>query len=147
MTDFCATLDIAAKFFKNRTHFNNSKRCFLNEYQMLMSPAIQSGSSSAGGGSGARPPYLKSVPPHFRFGPPVAAYIQYCILKMCPSFWFLAPFVFLVPLLLNPGDGPYPIQFFSKGTLFTKVIKIIHEHDRLLRYPRLFSKIFKNGTP
>ena len=34
MTDFYATLDIAAKFFKNRTHFNNSKRCFLNEYQM-----------------------------------------------------------------------------------------------------------------
>jgi len=41
MTDFYATLDIAAKFFKNRTHFNNSKGCFLNEYQMLMSPAIQ----------------------------------------------------------------------------------------------------------
>ena len=49
MTDFYATLVIAAKFFKNRTHFNNSKflinptrpRCFLNEYQMLTSPAIQ----------------------------------------------------------------------------------------------------------
>jgi len=49
MTDFYATLVIAAKFFKNRTHFNNSKflinptrpRCFLNEYQMLISPAIQ----------------------------------------------------------------------------------------------------------
>ena len=41
MTDFYATLDIAAKFFKNRTHFNNSKGCFLNEYQMLMSPTIQ----------------------------------------------------------------------------------------------------------
>jgi len=25
MTDFYATLDIAAKFFKNRTHFNNSR--------------------------------------------------------------------------------------------------------------------------
>ena len=24
-------------------------------------------------------PHLKSVPPHFTFGPPVAAYIQYCI--------------------------------------------------------------------
>jgi len=36
--------------------------------------------------------------PHFTFGPPVATYIQYCILKMCtpllffgPSFWFLGP--------------------------------------------------------
>ena len=49
MTDFCATLVIAAKFFKNRTHVNNSRflinpirpRCFLNEYQMLISPAFQ----------------------------------------------------------------------------------------------------------
>jgi len=24
------------------------------------------------------------MPPHFTFGPPVAAYIQYCIFKMCP---------------------------------------------------------------
>jgi len=41
------------------------------------------------GASGARPPHLKSVPPHFTFGPPVAAYIQYCILKIwSPSvFW------------------------------------------------------------
>jgi len=41
MTDVFATVDIAAKYFKNRTHFNNSKRCFLNEYQILVSPAIQ----------------------------------------------------------------------------------------------------------
>jgi len=32
--------------------------------------------------------------PHFTFGPPVATYIQHCILKIWPS------------LLLNPGDGP-----------------------------------------
>jgi len=43
--------------------------------------------------SGARPP-------HFTFGPPVAAYIQYCILKMWP------PSRFCPPLLLHPGDGP-----------------------------------------
>jgi len=30
-------------------------------------------------------------PPHFTFGPPVAAYIQYCILNMWPPFWFLSP--------------------------------------------------------
>jgi len=33
MTDFYATLDIAAKFFKNRTHFNNSRfliMCYKN---------------------------------------------------------------------------------------------------------------------
>ena len=49
-----------------------------------------SGSSPAGGHW--RPdPHLKSVPPHFTFGPPVPTYIQYCILKMWPPFWFLAP--------------------------------------------------------
>jgi len=44
-----------------------------------------------GGTSGARPPRLKSVPPHFTFGPPVAAYIQYCILKMWPPLLVFAP--------------------------------------------------------
>ena len=43
------------------------------------------------GDSGARPPYLKSVPPHFTFGPPVAAFIQYCIVKMWTPFCFFAP--------------------------------------------------------
>ena len=33
-------------------------------------------------------PYLKSVPPHFTFGPPVAAYIQYCISKIWPHLLF-----------------------------------------------------------
>ena len=41
----------------------------------------------------------------------------------------------------------YPINIFSMATLFTKVIKIVDQRDRLLRYPRLFSKIFKYGTP
>ena len=55
------------------------------------------GPSPAGGGSDVRLPHLKSVPPHFTFGPLVAAYTQYSILKMWPpllvfgpSFWFLA---------------------------------------------------------
>jgi len=34
----------------------------------------------------------------------------------------------------------YPIKLFSTGTLFTKVFKIIDQHDRLFRYPRLFKK-------
>jgi len=55
------------------------------------------------GASGARAPHLKSVPPHFTFGPPVAAYIQYSVLY----FKNLAPRSgFWPPLLLNPGDGP-----------------------------------------
>jgi len=47
---------------------------------------LHSGPSPAGG-SGARPLHLKSV--HFTFGPPVAAYIQYCIKNVPPlsGFW------------------------------------------------------------
>ena len=40
------------------------------------------------------------------FGPPVAAYIQYCILKMCNPLLVFSPSWFLPPLLLNSGDGP-----------------------------------------
>ena len=56
-------------------------------------------------------PHLKSVPPHFAFGPPVVTYIQYCILKRGPPFWFLTPpSGFWPPLLLNPGDGHGRVQ-------------------------------------
>jgi len=48
----------------------------------------------ASGGPVVPGPPFEIGAPHFTFGPPVAAYIQYCILKMCP------------PMLLNPGDGP-----------------------------------------
>ena len=65
------------------------------------------GPSPAGGSVVPGPPHLKSVPPNFTFGPPVAAYIQYCIFKMWPPLLVFGPsFWFLAPLLLNPGDGP-----------------------------------------
>jgi len=37
----------------------------------------------------------------------------------------------------------YPTNIFSMGTLFTKVVKIIDQHDRLLHYPRHCSKVFQ----
>jgi len=40
----------------------------------------------------------------------------------------------------------YPIKFFSTGTPFTNVIKIIDQHDRLLRNPRHCSKVFKESN-
>jgi len=58
-------------------------------------------------GQWCQPPHLKSVPPHFTFGPPVAAYIQHCILKIWPPLLVFGPsFWFLPPLLLHPGDRP-----------------------------------------
>ena len=67
------------------------------------------------GASDAQPP-LEICAPHFPFGPLVAAYIQYSILKMWPPFWFLAPPTgFWPPLLLNPGDGPAYRQFIARG--------------------------------
>jgi len=37
----------------------------------------------------------------------------------------------------------YPMKPFSSSTLFLKVIKIIHKHDRLLRYATLFGNFFR----
>jgi len=54
---------------------------------------INPGPSPAGVPVVLGPPF-EICAPHFMFGPLVAAYIQYCILKMWP------------PLLLTPGDGP-----------------------------------------
>jgi len=56
--------------------------------------------------NGYRPPHLKPVPPHFTFGPPVATYIQYCILEMWSPLSVFGPSWFLTPLVLNPGHGP-----------------------------------------
>jgi len=39
----------------------------------------------------------------------------------------------------------YPINIFSTGTLFTKVIKINDQHDQPLRYPRHCSKVFQES--
>ena len=59
------------------------------------------------GCSGAGSPIWNRCPPHFTFGPPAAAYIQYCIFKMWPPLLVFGPsFWFLAPLQLNPGDGP-----------------------------------------
>ena len=43
------------------------------------------------GGQWCPAPRVKSVPPHVTFGPPVAAYIQYCILKMWPTLLVFGP--------------------------------------------------------
>jgi len=45
-------------------------------------------------------PQLKSVLPHFTFGPRLLHTSNTVFWKCCPLFWFLAP------LLLNPGDRP-----------------------------------------
>jgi len=50
------------------------------------------------GGSSARTPHLKLVPPCFTFGPLVVTYIQYSIFKMWLHLLVLAPpSVFLPP--------------------------------------------------
>jgi len=55
--------------------------------------------------SGAWPPHLKSVPHHLTFGPPVAAYFQYCILKMWPPLLVFGPSWFWPPCCLILATG------------------------------------------
>jgi len=73
------------------THFFENGHFIRIGHLRYILPILAGPSPAGGWGSGARPP-------HFTFGPPVAAYIQYCIFKMWPpllvfgpSFWFLAP--------------------------------------------------------
>ena len=70
--------------------------------------SLHPGPSTAGGGQWCPAPPFEIGAPHFTFGPQVAAYIQYCILKTWPSLLVFGPlfFGFWPPLLLNPGDGP-----------------------------------------
>ena len=53
-------------------------------------PEPSSGPSPAGGQWCPAPPFEIGAP-HFTFGPPVTAHINYCMLKMWPPFWFLPP--------------------------------------------------------
>jgi len=56
---------------------------------------------ASGGGSGARPPHLKSVSPPFHVWPPG------CCIHPIQYFQNVAPLlIFGPPLLLNLGDGP-----------------------------------------
>jgi len=55
---------------------------------------------ASGGGSGARPPHMKSVPPISRFVPRLLHTSNTVFLKCAP------PSGFWPPLLLNPGGGP-----------------------------------------
>jgi len=73
----------------------------------------------ASGGPVVPGPHMKSVPHHFTFGTPVAAYIQYCILKMWPPFLVLAP---------PSGFWPPCCQILAKGLL-----PVFAESYRLLR--------------
>jgi len=129
LTDIYATLVIAAKFFKNRTHFNNSKICFLNPYQMLMSPAIQYN-------------YFHQVHLLQKLSKSLIN-----ITDFCATIYFSAKFSRMELLkqrqisyqhnatamifkgISDDDITNYTIQFFSTGTLLTNVIKIIDQHD------------------
>jgi len=147
MTDFYAILDIAAKFFKNRTHFNNSQRCFLNEYQMLTSPAIQ---------------YNCFQRVHF------LQKLSKCLINMTDfhaTLDFSAKFsrmellkqrqishqpnatAMIFKRICDAVNTSYPINIFSMGTLFTKVIKSLINMTDFYTTLDFSAKLLKNGTP
>jgi len=82
---------------------------YKNVSESLYIGCIGTGPSPAGG-QWCPAPHLESVRPHVTFDPSVAAYIQYCIVKMWPPFWFLAP------LLLHLSDRPAWVPYYP-GTL------------------------------
>ena len=77
------------------------------------------------GATGARHPRLKSVPAHFTFGPLVAAYFPFSILKMWPPFGFW-PLLVFAPLLLNPGDEP---EYHTSYNFRAQILNIISRQN------------------
>jgi len=68
-----------------------------NKISLLYHYYCESGRRQRGGQWCPVPPFEIGAP-HFMFGPPVAAYIQYCILKMWPPLLVFGPsFSFLAP--------------------------------------------------
>jgi len=76
--------------FKNK--YNERTRSFGNKNCKVQTRLTQ-GRRQRGDQWCPAPPFEIGAP-HFTFGPPVAAYIHYCILKMCPpsGFWPLLVF-------------------------------------------------------
>jgi len=89
-------------FFKLNKAVANKTKCrpfiFFGDRQFYI--FMEARPSPSGGAVVPGPPFEIGAP-HFTFGPPVAAYIQYCFLNMLPP-----PSGFWPPLLLNLGDGP-----------------------------------------
>ena len=146
MTGFYATLDIAAKFFKNRTHFNNSKRRALNEYQMLMSPAIQYNSFQ-------RVHFLqklsKSLINMTDFYTTLDFSVKFSrmeLLKQRQISYQPNATTMIFKRICYADITNYPIKFFSTGTLFVNIIKIIDQHDRLQRYSKHCSKVYQESN-
>jgi len=109
--------------------------CFaaLSEARLRHMKDIMIPGPSPPGGQWCPDPPFEIVAPHFTFGPPVAAYIQYCILKMCPSpSWFSALFLVFGRLLLNPGDGPVRCsinQLRRHTIIFSKNVHTLQVRD------------------
>jgi len=72
----------------------------MSDIQVLRKNLCYGAGSSPAGRSGARPPHLKSVPPHFTFAPRLLHTSNTVFFKFGP------PSGFWPPLLLNPGHGP-----------------------------------------
>ena len=100
------------------------------------------------GASGVRPPHLKSVSPHFTFGPPVDAYIQHCILKMCPpsGFWPLF-LVFATSAAKSWRRACYvglQAIVLTVGLFANKYIVLNHEWNSIRNYAVRMHKTLKH---
>jgi len=139
MTDFYATLDIAAKIFKNLTHFNNSRVLIMCYKNAENAPNID-----------------------FNRIPRQNTHSHIISKLQSPNYYYdsMNINVTIKTTISNNRNGTamifkqicdavitsYPMDIFSMGTHFTKVIKIIDQHDRLLRYPRPCSKVFQESN-
>jgi len=139
MTDFYATLDIAAKIFKNRTHFNNSRVLIMCYKNTENAPNIDFNRIPRQNAHSHIISKLQS--PNYYYG---SMNINVTIKTTISNNRNGTAMIF--KRICDAVITSHPMNIFSMGTLFTKVIKIIDQHDRLLCYPRPCSKVFQESN-
>ena len=139
MTDFYATLDIAAKIFKNRTHFNNTRVLIMCYKNTENAPNIDFNRIPRQNAHSRIISKLQS--PNYYYG---SMNINVTIKTTISNNRNGTAMIF--KRICDAVITSHPMNIFSMGTHFTKVIKIIDQHDRLLCYPRPCSKVFHESN-
>jgi len=139
MTDVYATLDNAAKFFKNRTHFNNSRFLIMCYKNTENAPNIDFNRIPRQNTHSHIILKLQSLNYYYD-----SMNINITIETTISNKKNETAIIF--KRVCDAVITSYPVNIFLMGTLFTKVIKIVDQHDRLLRYPSHCSKVFQESN-
>jgi len=139
MTDFYGTLDIAKKFSKNRTHFNNRRFLIMCYKNTENAPNLDHNRIPRQNTHSHK--ILKLQSPNYYYD---SMNINVTIKATISNHRNETAIIF--KQICDAVITSYPTKIFSIGTLFAKVIKLIDQLDRHLRYPSHCSKVFQESN-